>query len=55
MLVAPDFTVPFKLAVDACDFGVGAVLIQPDVSGIDRLVAIPLQETEQPPEAIFHH
>ena len=39
VLVAPDFSVPFKLAVDACDVGVGAVLLQTDVSGIDRPVA----------------
>lgn len=39
VLVAPDFSVPFKLAVDACDVGVRAVLLQTDVSGIDRPVA----------------
>uniref|UniRef100_A0A3B1IC10 ribonuclease H n=1 Tax=Astyanax mexicanus TaxID=7994 RepID=A0A3B1IC10_ASTMX len=39
VLVAPDFNVPFKLAVDACDVGVGAVLLQSDESGVDRPVA----------------
>ncbi len=39
VLVAPDFSAPFKLAVDACDVGVGAVLLQTDGSGIDKPVA----------------
>ena len=39
VLVAPDFSAPFKLAVDACDMGVGAVLMQTDGNGIDRPVA----------------
>ncbi len=38
-LVALDFSASFKLAVDACDVGVGAVLLQTDGSGIDKPVA----------------
>ena len=38
ILVAPDFTKPFKLAVDASDIGAGAVLIQDDDQGIDHPV-----------------
>lgn len=38
VLVALDFSAPFKLAGDACDTGVGAVLLQMDVSGVDRPV-----------------
>jgi len=30
MLTAPDFGRPFKLIVDASDFGTGAVLVQED-------------------------
>lgn len=37
VLTAPDFTAPFKLAVDVCD--VGAVLLQLDASGIEKPVA----------------
>lgn len=39
ILTAPDFAAPFKMAVDACDVGVGAVLLQSDESGVDRPVA----------------
>lgn len=39
VLVAPDFSALFKLAVDACDVGVGAVLLQTDGSRIDKPVA----------------
>lgn len=39
VLVAPDFGKPFKLAVDACDVGIGAVLIQADAAGLDKPVA----------------
>ena len=36
VLVAPNFNVPFKLFVDACDIGVGGVLLQEDPQGIDH-------------------
>ena len=39
VLKAPDFKQPFALAVDACDVGVGAVLLQAGADGCDRPVA----------------
>lgn len=39
VLKAPDFERPFALAVDACDVGVGAVLLQVDEAGVERPVA----------------
>lgn len=39
VLLAPNFDAPFKLAVDACDIGVGAVLLQADAARLDRPVA----------------
>ena len=38
VLVAPNFNAPFKLFVDACDIGVGGVLLQEDPQGIDHPV-----------------
>lgn len=38
MLSAPDFSRPFKLAVDASVDGVGAVLLQDDSSGLKHPV-----------------
>ncbi|CAB3995666.1 Hypothetical predicted protein [Paramuricea clavata] len=39
VLSAPDFSRPFKLAVDASDIAAGAVLLQEDNDGIDHPVA----------------
>lgn len=39
VLRAPDFRLPFQLAVDACDVGVGAVLLQTGEDGFEKPVA----------------
>jgi len=39
VLLAPEFHRPFKLAIDASDVGVGAVLLQEDSAGVDRPVS----------------
>nr|XP_054757152.1 uncharacterized protein LOC129263260 [Lytechinus pictus] len=38
VLAAPNFTKPFKVAIDACDVGVGEVLLQEDEEGIEKPV-----------------
>jgi hypothetical protein len=39
VLRAPEFERPFALAVDACDVGIGAVLLQAGEDGYERPVA----------------
>lgn len=39
VLAAPCFKRPFKVAVDACDSGVGAVLLQDGVDGVEHPVS----------------
>jgi hypothetical protein len=39
VLLAPDFSKPFQLAVDCSDVGMGAVLLQTDENGIERPVS----------------
>lgn len=38
VLTAPDFTRQFKLAVDASDVGIGSVIMQEDINGVDHPV-----------------
>jgi hypothetical protein len=39
VMAAPDFSRPFKLAVDASDLGAGGVLLQEDDDGLDHPVS----------------
>ena len=39
VLISPDFNKEFKLAVDACDVGIGAVLYQESDDNIDKVIS----------------
>ena len=43
VMAAPDYRMPFKLAMDASDVGSGAVLFQEDKNGLDHLVHLKRQ------------
>ena len=47
VLSAPNFKLPFKLAVDASDVAVGAVLIQEDDNGVHHQVWLFFSRTER--------
>ena len=47
VLKAPDFGHPFALAVDACDFGAGPVLLQANGNGVVRPVAYYLKKLDR--------
>ena len=40
VLTYPDFTKPFKLHIDACDWGLGAILYQDQPDGRKNLLAL---------------
>ena len=52
VLLAPDFNKCFKLAVDASDVGIGAVLLQEDHNGIDHPVCYFSKKTS---EKLLYH
>ena len=53
ILVVPNIEKPFKLAVDACDVGAGAVLLQEDINGVDHLVRF-FQKVQPTSETLFY-
>lgn len=55
MLKAPDFGRPFALAVDACDVGVGAVLLQADGNGVEKPVAYYSKKLNRHQGALLYH
>jgi len=46
VFVAPNFNAPFNLFVDARDIGVGGVLLQEDLQGIDHPVCYYLKKLD---------
>lgn len=54
ILSAPDFFRPFKLAIDASDAGVWAVLVQDDSSGVEHPVCYFSQKFDPHQNSLFH-
>ena len=55
VLLAPDFDKCFKLAVDASDVGIGAVLLQEDNNGIDHPVCYFSKKFNKHLKKLFYH
>ena len=55
VLTVPDFSSPFKLAVDASDVTAGAVLLQEDDEGVEHPVCYFLKEIQQKSNELFYH
>ena len=55
VLLAPDFDKCFKLAVDASDVGIGAVLLQEDNNGIDHPVCYFSKKFNKTSEKLLYH
>ena len=47
VLVTPDYQKPFKLQVDASDYGAGAVLLQESVYQVDHPISYFSQKFDQ--------
>ena len=55
VLLGPDFDKCFKLAVDASDVGIGAVLLQEDNNGIDHPVCYFSKKINKHQKKLLYH